>query len=272
MLLSVIIPSYNRSQSLRRALQSVYQQSRADFEVIVVDDGSTDDTAEVIAAHYPQCIYIFQSNKGVSAARNAGIAHASGEWIAFLDSDDEWLPTKLEMQLKASINHPKYQIIHTDEIWIRNGKRVNPMQKHQKHGGWIFEKCLPLCAISPSSVMIHRQVLQTVGLFDESLPACEDYDLWLRICCLYPVLFIATALVVKYGGHPDQLSAKYWGMDRFRIKALNRIIQSGTLNQQDKLSARLVLIKKLEIYIQGAQKRNKYAEIQYYEALLSTHQ
>jgi len=272
MLLSVIIPSYNRSSLLHRALQSVYRQTYTDFEVIVVDDGSTDDTAKLIASFYPQCLYISQPNKGVSAARNAGIARASGEWIAFLDSDDEWLPTKLEIQVQAATNHPKVRIIHTDEIWIRNGKRVNPKQKHQKHGGWIFEYCLPLCAISPSSVMIHRRVLQTVGLFDESLPACEDYELWLRICSIYPVFYIAKALVMKYGGHQDQLSAKYWGMDRFRIKALNRIIRSQSLNQQDENSARLMLIKKIQIYIQGAQKRQKHGEVRYYETLLSTYQ
>jgi len=270
MLLSVIIPSYNRSKSLQRALNSVFTQTYTNFEVIVVDDGSTDDTAKVMHNDFQQCKYIYQTNQGVSAARNTGIAQAKGEWIALLDSDDEWLPTKLELQQQAIINHPEYKIFHTDEIWIRNGKRVNPMQKHQKYGGWIFEKCLPLCAISPSSVLIHRQVLRKVGLFDENLPACEDYDLWLRICSLYPVYFIEKALVTKYGGHQDQLSTKYWGMDRFRIKALLRIIQSGSLNHQDVAAARSMLIKKLQIYILGAKKRQKYSEIPYYEKLLSS--
>ena len=272
MLLSVIIPCHNRSESLHRALKSVFAQTYTNFEVIIVDDGSTDDTAQLIHNHFPQCVYIYQTNKGVSSARNAGIAQAKGEWIAFLDSDDEWLPTKLQIQLQAATNCPVHKIIHTDEIWIRNGKRVNPMRKHQKYGGWIFEKCLPLCAISPSSVMIQRQVFHRVGLFDESLPACEDYDLWLRVCSLYPVHFIEKALVIKYGGHQDQLSTKYWGMDRFRIKALSHIIQSGSLNQQDMVAARSVLIKKLQIYILGAKKRQKYSEIQYYEKLLSSHQ
>ncbi len=272
MLLSVVIPSHNRSNLLHRTLKSVFAQTYKHFEVIVVDDGSTDNTAELIDTHYPQITYIFQVNKGVSAARNAGISQAKGEWIVLLDSDDEWLPHKLQTQMDAAIKHPEHKIFHTDEIWIRNGNRVNPMKKHQKYGGWIFEKCLPLCAISPSSVMIHRQVLQKVGLFDESLPACEDYELWLRICSVYPVYFIEEALIIKYGGHEDQLSTKFWGMDRFRIKALNRIIQSGNLSQQNKAAARNMLIRKLQIYIKGALKRKKRDEIQYYEKLLSSHQ
>ena len=272
MLFSVIIPCHNRSESLHRALKSVFAQTYTKFEVIIVDDGSTDDTAQLIQNCFPQCVYIYQANKGVSAARNTGIAQAKGEWIAFLDSDDEWLPAKLQIQIQAATNYPEHKIIHTDEIWIRNGKRVNPMRKHQKYGGWIFEKCLPLCAISPSSVMIQRQVFHRVGLFDESLPACEDYDLWLRVCSLYPVHFIEEALIIKYGGHQDQLSTKYWGMDRFRIKALSHIIQSGSLNQQDMTAARSMLIKKLQIYILGAKKRQKYSEIEHYEKLLLCHQ
>ncbi len=101
------------------------------------------------------------------------------------------------------------RVCHTDEIWIRNGRRVNARKKHGKKGGWIFQHCLPLCAMSPSSIMIHRDVFTALGGFDERLPACEDYDLWLRITARYPVLFTRQPLIEKYGGHDDQLSRKY---------------------------------------------------------------
>ncbi|MBL3619114.1 MAG: glycosyltransferase family 2 protein [gamma proteobacterium endosymbiont of Lamellibrachia anaximandri] len=227
MQISVIIPTYNRVDTLPRALDSVLSQHLAPDEVIVVDDGSTDETAELISRRYPQCRYLHQPNQGVSSARNLGIREAQGEWIALLDSDDAWLPQKLQLQSEALKAEPGHLICHTEEIWIRNGVRVNAMHKHAKSGGFIFDRCLPLCAISPSSVILHRSLFDSVGLFDERLPACEDYDLWLRICATEPVLFLSEPLITKYGGHADQLSHKHWGMDRFRIQALEKIVQAG---------------------------------------------
>ncbi len=178
--ISVIIPTYNRAHTLSRALDSVLAQTHPADEVIVIDDGSTDSTVELLQNSYPNVTLIQQQNRGVSAARNSGIRASHSEWVALLDSDDEWLPDKLNKQLALVSQQPEYKIIHSDEIWIRYGVRVNQMKKHIKKGGWIFQDCLPLCAISPSAVMIHRSVFDDVGLFDESLPACEDYDLWLR--------------------------------------------------------------------------------------------
>jgi GT2 family glycosyltransferase len=155
---------------------------------------------------------------------------AKHEWIAFLDSDDEWLPHKLERQCEALERHPQYRFCHTDEIWIRRGRRVNPMKKHAKHRGYIFDQCLPLCVISPSSALIHRDLFDRYGTFDPELPVCEDYDLWLRICAREPVLYVDEALLLKFGGHEDQLSQAYWGMDRFRIRALENLIRSGALD------------------------------------------
>ena len=191
-LISVIIPTYNRETVLPRAITSVLAQKGADFELIIVDDGSTDSTNNFIESRSPFPVprVFHQENKGPAAARNLGIKHAQGEWIAFLDSDDEWKPGKLKAQLKFFEENPEYFICQTEEIWIRNGTRVNPMKKHQKFGGWIFEKCLPLCVVSPSAVMMRRKLFGEVGLFDESLPACEDYDLWLRIAAKYPIVLI----------------------------------------------------------------------------------
>ncbi len=269
---SVIIPTFNRLGSLCRALTSVMAQTRPPDEVIVVDDGSSDGTAAFIAERYPQIKLIrHEVNSGVSKARNRGIVEARGEWLALLDSDDQWLPQKLETQWAAIEENPAYAIVHSDEIWIRNGRRVNPMSKHAKSGGMIFQQCLPLCVISPSAVMVHASVFREVGLFDETLPACEDYDMWLRICARKPVLYLDEPLILKYGGHLDQLSRKYWGMDRFRIQALRKVIESGALEPVDEQAAIAALIEKGRIYIDGAKKRNKHGEIQDYEQLLRSY-
>ncbi|WP_031434784.1 glycosyltransferase family 2 protein [Methylomarinum vadi] len=266
--ISVIVPTYNRCRYLKRALRSVYAQSYAPYEVIVIDDGSGDDTAAMVQKQFPEVKYFFQSNKGVSAARNLGIKQATGDWIALLDSDDEWLPSKLQLQAESLKDQNDKKVCHTEEIWIRHGRRVNPMHKHRKSGGWIFRQCLPLCVMSPSSIVLHRSIFDKVGMFDESLPACEDYDLWLRITAHYPVLFIEQPQIVKYGGHDDQLSRKYWGMDRFRIKALEKIIAIGMLSDDDRREAVNMLRKKSEIYRQGALKRDKRQEALRYQRLI----
>ena len=265
--LAVIIPTFNRVETLARALASIEAQTVPVTEVIVVDDGSSDNTRQMVERSFPKVRYYYQANQGVSAARNLGIARSDSQWVAFLDSDDRWLPEKLQLQLAQLRLNPSIKICHSDEIWIRHGSRVNPMNKHQKRGGSIFQHCLPLCAISPSSVILHRSLFDAVGTFDETLPVCEDYDLWLRITAHYPVLFTEQPLIVKYGGHPDQLSRRFWGMDRFRIQALEKIIDSGQLNPDDERAARAMLVKKATIYLKGARKRDKATEVAHYEAL-----
>ena len=265
---SVLIPTYNRAATLPHALASAMTQSRPPDEIIVIDDGSQDDTGTLIKQHYPHVVYLKQANRGVSAARNLGIQHASGEWIALLDSDDQWLPEKLETQRALLAQHPQHKLVHSDEIWIRNGVRVNPMKKHAKKGGWIFQHCLPMCAISPSAAMLHRSLFDEIGMFDESLPACEDYDLWLRITARQPVLYCETALIKKFGGHEDQLSRQHWGMDRFRIQALDNILRSNSLNQDNYLAALNMLLRKTAILLKGAYKHHNQAVIKHFEPLL----
>jgi glycosyltransferase involved in cell wall biosynthesis len=271
-LISVIIPTYNRAYCLPRAIDSVLAQSHPIEKICVIDDGSTDNTQQLLQSNYPQIDYIRQENKGVSAARNEGIRKIKSQWIAFLDSDDEWLPHKIEKQLFELRQQPMYKLIHCDEVWIRNGVRVNAMNKHRKSGGDIFEFCLPLCVISPSASIIQRELLLEVGLFDESLPACEDYDLWLRICSRYPVLYVNEKLLRKYGGHEDQLSRQHWGMDRFRVDALDRIIRGGFLQSGQAKAARDILTNKCQILISGAGKRGNQELVDKYQALLSMHQ
>jgi GT2 family glycosyltransferase len=267
--ISVVVPTYNRRDLLKRALLSIFSQTSLPAEVTVIDDGSTDGTELMLRREFPQVNYYYQENLGVSAARNLGIQQANGDWVAFLDSDDEWLPEKLAAQKAALTANPEYRICHTEENWVRNGSRVDVPKKYAKTGGWIFADCLPLCAISPSTVLIHRSVFTGIGLFDTQLPACEDYDLWLRIAANYPVLLVEQPQINKYGGHEDQLSMACWGMDRFRISALQKIIAAGQLSEQNRQAAAKMLVKKARIYLAGVTKRGKTDEADYYRQLIN---
>lgn len=264
----VVIPTFDRAHTLARALNSVFAQTLPPQQVIVVDDGSNDTTAELLAK-YPDVICLRQENRGVSAARNLGIRHCGCDWIALLDSDDEWLPEKLGVQFEALAENPGHRLIHCDEIWIRNGRRVNPADRHRKRGGWVFEYCLPLCVISPSAAVIERSLLIEAGGFNEQLPACEDYDLWLRVCSRFPVLYVDRPLLRKYGGHDDQLSRMHWGMDRFRVQALRDLLATGNLSESDRQAALASLREKCRILITGARKRGNSEIVTQYEALLA---
>jgi len=253
--ISVVIPTFNRVARLELALQSVLDQTFVPSEIIVVDDGSSDGSKTMLRARFGDRVhYHYQENRGVSHARNIGVGLSSGNWIAFLDSDDQWLPDKLQMQVAAIQSNPEYEFCHTNEIWIRNGKRVNPMNKHDKAGGYIYQKCLTLCVVSPSSVIIKKQVFNDIGCFDESLPVCEDYDYWLRYCASHPVLYIESPQLIKHGGHKDQLSRRYWGMDRFRIQALLKILSSNSLSEADRIATVDMLVEKHRILETGAKK------------------
>jgi len=267
-LVTVIIPTYNRREYLKEALDSVLAQDFTDFELFVIDDGSTDKTASLVEKHAdPRIKYRFQEKRGASAARNRGIAEASGEYISFLDSDDLWKKDKLSIQFSFMIER-KLLISYTDEIWIRNNARVNPMKKHRKYSGRIYEKCLPLCIISPSSVMIKKGLFDEVGLFDEELPVCEDYDMWLRIASRHPVGFIDKKLIVKRGGHPDQLSRRSWGNDQYRVKALLKMLETNHLDGRLRSFTEKELLKKCEILAKGYLKRGKSEEGNHYKTLI----
>jgi len=260
---SIIIPTYNRANLVKEAVESVLAQSFTDFELIVIDDGSTDNTRESLAPYLDSLRYIYQENRGVSAARNLGISVARGRYIAFLDSDDLWLKDKLLMQVDFMEQNPEAQICYTEEIWYRNGRRVNPKLKHRKYSGWIFERSLALCIISPSSVLLRKELLDRVGGFDEGLPACEDYDLWLRITKDYPVYLIDRPLIVKRNGHPGQLSQKYWGLDRFRVRSLEKLLRER-LTPQQRAGVIEQLVFRTKILARGAFKRKKLPTGIYY--------
>jgi glycosyltransferase involved in cell wall biosynthesis len=263
-MVSVVIPTYNRSELVREAVASVLAQTEAAHEVIVVDDGSTDDTASVLECFGSAIRIILQPHRGVSAARNTGIRAAAGEWLAFLDSDDLWLPRKLRVQLDFLSNHRESRICQTEETWVRNGRKLNPKQYHKKPQGYCFPQLLERCLISPSAVIIHREVFAEVGFFDESLPVCEDYDLWLRIGYRYPIGLIEESLIMKRGGHADQLSISIPGFDRYRIQALVNLLQKERLSPSQQELALEALRQKCRIYGEGCRKRERLEETEFF--------
>ena len=262
--ISVVIPTYNRVELLKRSIDSVINQTIKPFEIIIVDDGSNDGTEAMIKKNYDSLKLIKQKNKGASAARNSGIKASSGEWICFLDSDDEWKNDKLEKQITAVANNSDYKFFHSNEIWIKNGKRINQKKKHKKYGGDIFKKCLDMCRISPSSVLIDKNIFEEIGFFNENLVVCEDYELWLRICDKYKVFFIDEPLIIKYGGHQDQLSYSIDSIECHRIKALEYLL-STSLSKKNRDYTIQMLISKISIYLNGLIKRGKKHEIAVYE-------
>ncbi len=268
--ISVIIPVYNRPDFVCEALDSVYQQTFQTDEVIVVDDGSHDMTVENIRTYFPEVYLIQQAHRGVAAARNTGIRHARNDWIAFLDSDDIKNKKKIEHQWRFHIENPEWLVSQTEEIWIRKGKRIHPKTYHKKIHGWQFPQALERCLISPSAVLIHRTVFEQIGYFDESFPACEDYELWLRLTLRYPVALVPFPGVVKRGGHGDQLSHTIRALDRFRIRALMKLIRQESLTSEQRNIVLKELEKKIRVYLQGCLKRGKVRTAQKYKTFLKT--
>jgi len=266
---SVIIPSYNRAALLRKAIESVLTQSYDDFELIVVDSSSDNETPSLLQSFGESVTVLRQERKGPSAARNFGIENSSTEFIAFLDSDDWWHKDKLTLQLEAMEHNPSFLISHTQEVWYSQGRVLRQRGKHRKYHGFIFEHCLPLCAGSPSTVIARREFFSRVGMFDESFITCEDYDLWLRASIAHPFLLVDKALTFKDGGREDQMSRIHRvGMDRYRIQALLKILSPPcVLSQEQEHLARQELERKCRIYGAGCIKHGKIEEGNYYLSL-----
>lgn len=258
-LVSVIIPTYNRAQTIERAVNSVLGQTMGNLELIVVDDGSTDETQEILKK-FQYIRVISTENQGVSRARNLGVQAAKGSWVAFLDSDDEWLPEKLAKQFHEASLKPECQLVHGDEIWIRNGVRVNPMKKHAKSGGDIFENALKLCCISPSTAMIKKSLFEELGGFREDFPVCEDYDLWLKVTARHPVAYVDDFLIKKYGGHEDQLSRRYKAMDYWRVVSMLDLLENSPLSEKKWEMLFKEVQKKSDILLKGYRKHQNLSQ------------
>ena len=268
-MITVIIPTYNRAGLLPKALQSVSQQSLACDELIVVDDGSTDATAELVHEFAETSSitvrYLYQGNSGASAARNLGIREASSDMLCFLDSDDWWDSNKLAYQYAAMEAAPEYLISHTRETWFRHGKRVNQKKKHAPPHGDIFARSLGMCVVGMSTVMVHRSLFDQYGCFDESLLCCEDYDLWLRVSRKEHFLLVDEPLTLKDGGRTDQLSAIHrLGMDTWRIRALCKLLKHNVLTERQYDLAHTELERKCRIYGNGCIKHGRTEQGQKY--------
>ncbi len=249
------------------AVASVLEQSFPIAGIVVVDDGSTDDTAAALETRFGSAIRVVRTeNQGVAAARNAGVAASDSDWIAFLDSDDLWLPRKLRAQADYIRHHPGTRICHTNEIWERDGVRINQSKHHRKPDGDAFMACLRGTVVGPSTVVMRRDLFVSAGGFDHGLSVCEDYDLWLRLARTEAFGLVDQPLVIKRGGHADQLSRQLWGMDRFRIAALARLL-AGDLSTTQRQATIDVLRHKCAILEQGAQRRGRTDEAAAYAAI-----
>lgn len=262
-LVSVILPTYNRAWTLKTAIDSVLFQDYPNIELIVIDDGSRDNTRQLLKEYKNQIKVLSQENAGVSAARNRGIEKSRGEFIALIDSDDSWDKRKISCQIDFFMANPEALICQTQEVWIRNHKRVNPKIKHKKPSGMIFEQSLNLCLVSPSAVMMKREIFELKGYFNEKFLVCEDYDLWLRISSTIPVFLIDKPYTIKNGVHKDQLSNLH-SQDKFRIRSLKNLLDSNTLTKDQSLKAKKVFKKKCDIYGNGCIKRGRQDEGEYY--------
>ncbi|MCL7488804.1 MAG: glycosyltransferase family 2 protein [Desulfobulbaceae bacterium] len=270
-LLSVIIPTYNRRSFLEQAIRSVLDQSQPCDELIVVDDGSTDTTKGLVRGMAERSAipvrYLYQENRGAAAARNLGIREAAGDLICFLDSDDRFVAHKLAVQ-KRVLEESNCLVSHTGEKWLRRGRHLNQKRRHQPPDGYIFAACLRMCVVGMSTVLARRELFQRYGMFDQSLPCCEDYDFWLRVSCREQFRLVPQPLTIKNGGRDDQLSVIHRrGMDRFRIRALVNLLDRGVLNSGQYSQAVQELRRKCAIYGNGCIKHGRIEEGRKYLAM-----
>jgi glycosyltransferase involved in cell wall biosynthesis len=237
---SIIIPTYNREHVLGRAVQSVLAQTYQDFELIIVDDGSTDNTEKLVKSFTSEKIRYIQhrENKGVAAARNTGIRSAKGDYIAFQDSDDEWLPEKLEKQMRAfATAPPEVGIVYTGFLMITTKKReYKPSAAVTPKDGDIFRSLLRgEYLASPQASVVKRECFERVGMFDEHFPPMEDRELFLRFSKHYQFKYINEPLLLYYP-QPDSASRNI----RAIIRAYKLILETyfEDIKQDKRLLAR----------------------------------
>lgn len=274
-IISVIIPTYNNAAYLCEAIDSVLAQTYKDFEVIVIDDGSTDNTREMVKKYDGKIRYLFQENKGVSAARNIGIKMAIGDYIALLDDDDSWLTDKLLLQVFAIEANPEIAMVFTDveafdEKGIVNssfGRPSNPMLFDKEEfrykmakttfddgavlKGNIYKDLLKCNMIVPTTALIKKRVFDIVGYFDNNLPVNQDYDLWIRISKRYPVLYL-NKLTARYRVRDKSISGKM-GLREYRYREhdaemLKKHLNTGSQKDKSFLRKRILDCYKIAVW------------------------
>lgn len=239
---SVIIPTYNCEAYIAETLSSVLGQDHDKVEILVVDDGSTDATCDIVREHAGVQL-IQQRNAGVCAARNHGIRLAQGDYICCLDHDDFWLPDKLSSQLQVFQSRPEAGLVYTAfTLWHRDASGDFPSPASlagagtgtaidEDMSGWIYHHLLLDCWILTSTAMIRREVLERLGGFDESLPYSEDWDLWLRIARHYPMAKLAGSSTL-YRQHPQQGNRRVRDID-YRTRLLAENVREYGLSSRD---------------------------------------
>ncbi|MES0488908.1 MAG: glycosyltransferase family 2 protein [Leptospirales bacterium] len=265
----VVIPTYERYDLTYEAVKSVLDQTYKHLQIYIIEDGSNVCCELKKEFQQDERIHYFAlgRNRGTSYARNFGAKKGKNPLLAFLDSDDLWLPDKLEKQIQYFKDNPEYKWLHTNEAWFRNGAPVKQKSMHRKQGGKFLEKLFQRCIISASSVLFRREFFETSGYFLPHLRIGEDYELWLRLNYLEPVGFLEENLTIKRAGEWDQLSA-ITEIDRYRVLALHRFYKKHE-NEKGflpfKESCRNEIIHKIEILLKGANKHNNTSRIKQYQ-------
>lgn len=289
---SVVVPTYNRKESVAEALRSVLAQTFRDFEIVVADDGSTDGTPvnlfqtlgaqpeaiEALTRMNPTSIkpfshafsndslaiqYHYGINRGLSTARNRGIRAARSDFIAFIEAEDLWEPDHLKTQVDFLEMHPGSKVCRVSERNVKDGKpRVS--RNSSTASGWIFEATLEASPMCTSAVLIHRSCFTACGAFDENLPACDEYDLWLRLASRYPVHYLEGPTVTRRSGRPDG-SSRAWGWDRFRVYALEKAFQSGHLSPTQRFLVAEQIVHKCERLVEGFRRQKSEERSNFYE-------
>lgn len=257
----IVIPAYNRLPFLARSIRSVLGQSFTDYRLVVVDDASTEDLSSCrkVVEESGHTWLALSENQGPAKARNEGASQMPFDWVMFLDSDDVWMPDKVEKQMAWHLANPEVRISQVKERWIRNGSPFKKPAHLKQPEGEIFADCVERCSIGPSCVAIRHDLWAESGGFDEWFRVCEDYELWLRIASREMIgLIPGPELMDKHGGHSDQLSTAVPALDRFRFVALAQFLNSRkTLPAPQREIVMKALNEKKTILGKGAAKRGR---------------
>jgi glycosyltransferase involved in cell wall biosynthesis len=290
---TVVVPTCNRREMVAQALQSVLAQTYRNFELVVVDDGSTDGTpmhlmrllgaepraVEILSRMNPAALnpffhqfvhdgipiqYQYHPNRGLGAARNRGIRHARGTYVAFLEAEDLWEPTHLQAQIAFLDGDGWARIARVGGRQAKDGTRARRSRRAEEASGWIFSQALEACPAGLSCAVVHRGCFAECGTFDENMPACDDYDLWLRLAARFPIHYVAGPEVTHRSPRPE-LASHSWTWDRFRVYALEKAFQSGQLNPEQRFLVSQEIVRRCEHLVEGYRRQKSEERANFYE-------